>query len=161
MLNTELEKHNCDHLRAIVYISVCAYVYMWVVPHKLLLSTAAQWEPNTSTDSHKTVETQPFQALSWSIFCQTTSCLRVFGFPLGSPFSWYHMHCTPSSPTDIACLWKMDFSQFALPWRYTAYPCRSSAPLRICIKVAAVMGRWERAWLGSDIPPHSASMKEA
>lgn len=78
---------------------------MWSVSAQTLLLSAATYSTVSQTGPLTTLKqwkVQPFQASSWSFFCQTSRCLSVFGFPLGSP------------SLDITCtaLW---VSQPALP----------------------------------------------
>lgn len=146
------------------WVGVCECMcatFLHVVPTQTvpLLSTAAgqltvlkQWK------------VQPFQASSWSFFCQTSGCFECVWF--FSPWLSFLLisHALHSTQPNQQCLsMKNGFLPVRIAMAMHSLPA-SSALLRICIKVAAVMGDGEvrrsagREW---EFAPHSASRGKA
>lgn len=114
-------------------------------------------EPNRPTDSPKTVGNATFSSLILELFLSDFWLFECV-FPLAL------------LSLDITCiaLW---VAQLAMPlyekWISPSLHCHGDAqltrqfhPLRICIKVAAVMWRWGGVWVESDFTPQSASWKK-
>lgn len=123
-------RHIMYHVRA----TVCRNAHVCLrlcLSFSVLLSPATYCEQLGPSAGAKAVRSTTFSAVVLEPFLSDHGLLECAWTPpthlsttppttVGSPFSWYHMHCTPSSPAGNASRWKMDFSQSASPWRCTA-----------------------------------------